>query len=82
MQIQEFNEGDWVICQGDVGDYFYVVEEGEVTFHVRGESPDGNLNFPSHQVGTGSICAVTPLKLFRIDQFTFRSLLMSQKFQN
>lgn len=101
MQFQEFNEGDWVIRQGDVGDYFYVVEEGEVAFHVRGESPDGNLNFPSHQVGTGakgstfgelallyntpraaSIRAVTPLKLFRIDQPTFRSLLMSQRCQN
>ena len=100
MQIQECNEGDWVIRQGDVGDYFYVVEEGEVAFHVRGESPDGYLNDPPIQVGTGakgstfgelallyntpraaSIRAVTPLKLFRIDQLTFRSLLVAQRNQ-
>ena len=24
MQAQDFNEGDWVVRQGDVGDYFYV----------------------------------------------------------
>ncbi len=100
MQTQEFNEGDWVIRQGDVGDYFYVVEEGEVAFHVRGESPDGNLNDPPNQVDTGakgstfgelallyntpraaSTRAVTPLKLFKIDQLTFRSLLVMQRNQ-
>lgn len=100
MQAQDFDEGDWVVRQGDFGDYFYVVGEGEVAFHVRGESPGGVPNDPPPQVGAGakgssfgelallyntpraaSIRAVTPLKLFRIDQVTFRSLLMSQRCQ-
>ena len=38
MQIQEFKEGDWIMRQGEVGDCFYIVAEGEVAFHVRGES--------------------------------------------
>ena len=98
MQIKEFSEGEWVIRQGDVGDYFYVVGEGEIAFHTRGESPSGVPSDPPLQVGTGfkgttfgelallyntpravSVRAVTPLKLFGIDQLTFRLLLLSQR---
>ena len=94
MQVREYCEGDWVIRQGDVGDYFYVVGEGEIAFHQRGEIPSD----PPLQVGTGtkgssfgelallyntpraaSVRAVTPLMLFGIDQLTFRSLLTSQR---
>eukprot|EP00585_Thalassiosira_rotula_P009967 CAMPEP_0196159098 /NCGR_PEP_ID=MMETSP0910-20130528/46147_1 /TAXON_ID=49265 /ORGANISM="Thalassiosira rotula, Strain GSO102" /LENGTH=749 /DNA_ID=CAMNT_0041424013 /DNA_START=82 /DNA_END=2328 /DNA_ORIENTATION=- len=101
MQSQEFNEGDWVMQQGDVGDYFYIVEEGEVAFHVGEGSPSGNVCENSPQVGTGSrgssfgelallyntpraasIRALTPLKLYKIDQLTFRSLLMSHQLQD
>ncbi|KAL3806407.1 hypothetical protein ACHAXA_006329 [Cyclostephanos tholiformis] len=98
MQTKEFSEGDWVIREGDAGDYFYVVEEGEIAFIKRGRSPEGVPIDPPLQVGTAakgstfgelallyntprevSVLAVTPLKLFRIDQRTFRSLLMSQR---
>lgn len=101
MQSQEFNEGDWVMHQGDVGDYFYIVEEGEVAFHVGEGSPTGNASENSPQVGAGlkgssfgelallyntpraaSIRALTPLKLYKIDQLTFRSLLMSHQLQD
>jgi cAMP-dependent protein kinase regulator len=100
MQTREYNEGDWVVRQGDVGDYFYVVGEGQVAFLVGEESPDGVPNDPPHQVGTGakgstfgelallyntprnaSVRAVTPLKTFRIDRLTFRSLLTAQRNQ-
>ena len=30
MQIKQVKEGDTVIQQGDEGDYFYVVEEGQL----------------------------------------------------
>jgi len=101
MQPQTFRKGDWVMHQGDQGDYFYIVEEGEVAFHVREGFPAGcaSENFP--QVGTGSkgssfgelallyntpraasIRALVPLRLYRIDQLTFRSLVMSQQVQD
>mmetsp|Transcript_14504 Transcript_14504/g.31475 ORF Transcript_14504/g.31475 Transcript_14504/m.31475 type:complete len:966 (+) Transcript_14504:148-3045(+) len=104
MQPHEFNEGDWVMHQGDLGDYFYIVEEGEVAFHVDGESTSNTYSkdldpekYPP-QVGTGSkgstfgelallynspraasVRVLTPLKLYKIDQLTFRSLLMSHQ---
>ena len=37
MPHQEFKEGDWIMRQGEVGDCFYIVAEGEVAFYVRGE---------------------------------------------
>ena len=102
MEFQEFSEGDWIMQQGDVGDYFYVVADGEVSFHVKEESDDDGVSkdHPPPQVGTGSkgasfgelallyntpraasVRARTLLQLFRIDQMTFRSLLMTQQKQ-
>ena len=107
MELEIFDVDDeWVVHQGDEGDYFYVVDEGEVAFHVEAELPKGNVSRTSKrnlqlddvppQVGTGSrgcsfgelallyntpraasIRAVTSLKLYKIDQLTFRSLVIS-----
>ncbi|KAL7538841.1 hypothetical protein ACHAWF_006228 [Thalassiosira exigua] len=95
MQLQEFDEGEFVMRQGDDGDYFYVVEEGEVSFHVAVDEEQ------SVRVGTGSrgstfgelallydspraasVMAETPLKLYKIDQRTFRVLLCSSRRQD
>lgn len=106
MEPQEFNEGDWVMHQGDVGDFFYIVEEGEVAFHVDGESSnistkDLGLNKFPPEVGTGSkgstfgelallyntpraasVRVLTPLKLYKIGQLTFRSMLTSHQLKD
>ena len=55
MEPQEFKEGDWIMRQGDVGDYFYIVEEGEIAFHVKKPQDDDlGLEELNPQVGTGS----------------------------
>lgn len=105
MQSQEYCMGDWVMCQGDVGDYFYIIEDGEVAFHVRDGSDEEGPTETSEkgtQVGTASkgstfgelallyntpraasIRAISSvLKVYKIDQCTFRSLLMSQQAQD
>ena len=94
MQYQEYKEGDWVMKQGDVGDYFYILEEGEVAYHVTVEEEQ-------QQVGTGtkgstfgelallyntpraaSVQALSHLKVYKIDQLTFRSLLTSNELKD
>mmetsp|Transcript_6054 Transcript_6054/g.10462 ORF Transcript_6054/g.10462 Transcript_6054/m.10462 type:complete len:630 (+) Transcript_6054:86-1975(+) len=102
MQSQEFSEGDWVMRQGDEGDYFYILNEGEVAFHVGEESAESkDRDSIPPQVGTGSkghtfgelallynapraasIRALTPLKLYKIDQLTFRSLMTSHQLKD
>mmetsp|Transcript_13386 Transcript_13386/g.30473 ORF Transcript_13386/g.30473 Transcript_13386/m.30473 type:complete len:895 (-) Transcript_13386:41-2725(-) len=107
MELEIFDVNDeWVVHQGDEGDYFYVVDEGEIAFHVDAELPKGSVSSTSRrdlivddvppQVGTGSkgcsfgelallyntpraasIRALTSLKLYKIDQLTFRSLVIS-----
>ena len=107
MELEIFDVDDeWVVHQGDEGDYFYVVDEGEIAFHVEAELPKGSVSRTSRrellvedvppQVGTGSrgcsfgelallyntpraasIRALTSLKLYKIDQLTFRSMVMS-----
>jgi len=95
MQYQEYNEGDWVMKQGDVGDYFYILEEGEVAYHVV------TVEDEQQQVGTGtkgstfgelallyntpraaSVQALSHLKVYKIDQLTFRSLLTSNELKD
>ena len=35
MQIKNITEGDWIMEQGDDGDYFYVFEYGEAAFYLE-----------------------------------------------
>jgi len=97
MQPEEAKQDKFVVHQGDTGDFFYILAEGIVAFHVEPGLSEGQLSMRnSPQVGTGmkgasfgelallynapraaSIRAVTPLKLYKIDQLTFRSLVMS-----
>ena len=102
MQYQEYKEGDWVMKQGDVGDYFYILEEGEVAYLVTPpSSPDTQQEPKQQQVGTGtkgstfgelallyntpraaSVQALSHLKVYKIDQLTFRSLLTSNELKD
>ena len=48
MQLQEFKEGERVMNQGDIGDYFYIIYDGEVAFHVNDAEEEGKGLPPKH----------------------------------
>lgn len=79
-----------VIKQGEVGDYFYIIEKGSVTFTVDGSNVGtahsgdsfGELALlydcpRAATCNTSDNCA-----LWRIDQLTFRSILASDSINN
>ncbi|KAI9273185.1 cAMP dependent protein kinase regulatory subunit [Helicostylum pulchrum] len=84
MVEKEIKAGDHVINQGAVGDYFYIVESGQldcfiddkkVTSYERGGS-FGELALMYNAPRAASIVAVTDGKLYALDRVTFRSILM------
>jgi cAMP-dependent protein kinase regulator len=83
------NKGDNLIEQGDVGDYFYVLTEGVVSFTIDGE----DAGFASGGESFGDLAMIYSARraasvavqsdsnssnLFRVDQKTFRSLMVKQ----
>jgi CRP-like cAMP-binding protein len=87
FQNVKIANGDTIIKQGDPGDYFYVVANGTVTFHVNnnevGTAGKGNsfghlaLLFTCPRAATVK-AATQPTSLFRVDQKTFRYIMQSQ----
>eukprot|EP00934_Nitzschia_sp_Nitz4_P005950 Nitzschia sp. Nitz4//scaffold21_size171442//80522//83295//NITZ4_002167-RA/size171442-processed-gene-0.161-mRNA-1//-1//CDS//3329542429//5940//frame0 len=77
----------FIIQQGEVGDYFYVLADGKVAFSVDevkvGEaeagSSFGELALLHACPRAATVVAIDgPAKLFRVDQRTFRSVLRKQ----
>jgi cAMP-dependent protein kinase regulator len=76
-----------IIKQGEVGDYFYILAEGGVSFHIEdiqvGDAAQG-VSFGELALLYACPRAATvraetePTKLYRVDQKTFRSLLQKQ----
>jgi cAMP-dependent protein kinase regulator len=78
--------GTTIITQGEVGDYFYILERGSISFHVNGvHVGDANTgqtfgelallyNCPRAATCTSTVADVT---LWRVDQETFRRILAS-----
>lgn len=86
-----------VISQGDVGDYFYVVEHGTFDIYVSDEkAPD----FPGRKVATisdggsfgelalmystpraATVISTGPSTLWQLDRVTFRRIIMDSAFQ-
>ena len=84
MSAMEVEKGHVIISQGDDGDYFYVLEEGEVCFLLgdkevstgtRGKT-FGELALIYNCPRTASCIATRQCKLWKIDQKTFRFLLV------
>jgi len=83
MKATSVEAGTSIITQGDIGDYFYVVEEGSVTFtvdgnHVGGCSTGatfGELALLYDCPRAATCLANTDCKLWSVDQRTFRQLL-------
>ena len=79
--------GATIITQGEEGDFFYLIGDGEVSFHVDGNnvgSAKKGASFGELALLYSSPRAATvkseadPTKLYRVDQQTFRSLLQKQ----
>ena len=80
-------KGVSIINQGEEGDYFYLIGDGEVSFHVDGVdvgNAQKGASFGELALLYSSPRAATvrseaePTRLYRVDQKTFRSLLQKQ----
>ena len=88
-------DGVVVIHQGDVGDFFYVVEEGNFDFYIRKGGNQQGLGDKVGNVGPGgsfgelalmynapraaSVVSSSPGVLWALDRITFRKILMDVK---
>jgi len=83
----EVKKGDAIIEQGATADFFYLIVEGEVSFHIN-EADVGNAS-KGASFGELALLYACPraatvisesdqTKLYRVDQKTFRSLLQKQ----
>lgn len=88
LMKKEFTAGTEIITQGDVGDYFYIVEGGVVDFYVNGakvnSSGDGSsfgelaLMYNSPRAATA--IAATDVTCWALDRATFRRILLEGTF--
>mmetsp|Transcript_16615 Transcript_16615/g.24094 ORF Transcript_16615/g.24094 Transcript_16615/m.24094 type:complete len:801 (+) Transcript_16615:84-2486(+) len=83
MKMEAVPAGTSVILQGEVGDYFYVVEDGQVTFAVDGKNVGsctrgasfGELALLYNCPRAATCLAKTDCRLWKVDQRTFRHML-------
>ena len=86
MQYQKGNKGDTIIKQGDIGDFFYIVETGTINFVVDGNEVGnctkgasfGELALLYDAPRAATCVAATECDLWKVDQSTFRHLLAKQ----
>ncbi|CAO3679865.1 hypothetical protein G6F70_006406 [Rhizopus microsporus] len=84
MTEKKVKQGEHVIEQGAVGDYFYIVESGQLDCFIDGKKvasygPSGSfgeLALMYNAPRAASIIAVTDCVLYALDRITFRSILM------
>jgi cAMP-dependent protein kinase regulator len=83
----QVKKGVQIIQQGDQADFFYLIGEGEVSFHVNGvdvgnaakEASFGELALLYACPRAATVRSeADQTKLYRVDQKTFRSLLQKQ----
>jgi cAMP-dependent protein kinase regulator len=83
LQKQEAKEGELIIKQGDVGDFFYICEEGTVNFIADGNAVGscgiggsfGELALLYDSPRAATCIAGSDCVLWKVDQGTFRHLL-------
>ncbi|GMM34473.1 cAMP-dependent protein kinase regulatory subunit [Saccharomycopsis crataegensis] len=84
LQEQSFARGSTVIQQGDEGEFFYLIEKGEVDFFVDGNhvasggpgSSFGELALMYHAPRAATVKAKTALIVWALDRLTFRRILL------
>lgn len=82
--------GEEIIRQGDEGDYFYILESGNVEFsvnkaYVSSSGPGscfGELALMYNSPRAATVTATADCKLWRLDRLTFRGILLSCSFSN
>mmetsp|Transcript_2554 Transcript_2554/g.3571 ORF Transcript_2554/g.3571 Transcript_2554/m.3571 type:complete len:823 (-) Transcript_2554:2516-4984(-) len=85
MSLETVSEGHIIINQGENGDFFYVVEEGQVSFSVDGNNVGsctkgasfGELALLYNSPRAATCIAETDCRLWKVDQVTFRTMLAS-----
>eukprot|EP00814_Leptocylindrus_danicus_P010183 CAMPEP_0116016618 /NCGR_PEP_ID=MMETSP0321-20121206/7583_1 /TAXON_ID=163516 /ORGANISM="Leptocylindrus danicus var. danicus, Strain B650" /LENGTH=743 /DNA_ID=CAMNT_0003486701 /DNA_START=176 /DNA_END=2407 /DNA_ORIENTATION=- len=85
MQEETARAGDEIIKQGDIGDYFYILEQGDVSFLVDGKEVGtagrravfGELALLYDTPRAATVNALTDCKLWKIDQKTFRYIMVA-----
>jgi CRP-like cAMP-binding protein len=83
LQKQECSEGEVLIKQGDVGDFFYICESGTVNFVADGKAVGscgkggsfGELSLLYDSPRAATCVAGSACKLWKVDQKTFKMLL-------
>jgi len=90
MQPENVKDGNIIIKQGDVGDYFYVIVDGKVNYFVNGVcvgsgtrgSSFGEMALLYNSPRAASCIANSDCQLWKVDQKTFRNLLANKKDMN
>lgn len=85
----KIHQGDTLIRQGDIGDFFYIMRNGKVRFELNGNlvgyatkgKSFGELALLYTSPRAASVIAETPTTVYRVDQKTFRYIMQSQTLQ-
>lgn len=85
LQEKNVAKGTEIISQGDVGDYFYIIESGSVDFYKDGAKVNsatsgnsfGELALLHNAPRAATVVATSDCKLWALDRVSFRKIVMS-----
>lgn len=88
LMKKEFTKGTEIITQGDVGDFFYIIESGTVDFYVNGTkvntsgdgSSFGELALMYNAPRAATAVAANDVTCWALDRATFRRILLEGTF--
>lgn len=83
FELREAEDGETIITEGEVGDFFYILQEGKVSFSVQGSkvgsaekgSSFGDLALLYDCPRAATCTAIGACKLWRVEQNAFRQIL-------
>lgn len=85
LQEKSIPNGTEIITQGDVGDYFYIIESGSVDFYKDGAkvnsaasgSSFGELALLHNAPRAATVIATSDCKLWALDRVSFRKIVLA-----
>jgi len=87
LGTKTFGKGETIIKQGDVGDLFYIVYEGDCDISVTGTgtvmkaskgSAFGELALLHNAPRAATVVAESPVTAFTLDEYSFKAILMGK----